>query len=268
MILMQGLCHSPFKHGKSLTPPGNATLASPPSSEDKCFASNTRTTSPMSTILRVVHWLSHRRKHSKESKANCCPDNVNVSFRFPPNVHGTPLSSDLYNQHKERKTLSPTSYCRSSFRKLKNIARGAHKKSVHLNNPVNSTVDTISRTTCITNSCSSPARYLHSSLVVSSLDDEQFDQPHTLDHEPGNQEQFFRFPFKGIIRSEEPTKFVKHSALAKARTLSIETKKAVCERLCATWPQSTTVISSIDDFLPEKEDYEKCYNPARLVESN
>lgn len=193
---------------------------------------------------------------SKDLNDDCC--SVNVAFNLPPSKHGPPLSS-----HKEHKSFSAASYCKSSFRKLKSLARCASKKNVH-NNPVYPAVDRTVRSTCSTNTCSSPARYLHSSLVVPSAE-EQCDQTNYLDQPPTTGEHRFRIRIKGIIRTEEPAKFGKHSALAKARTLSIETKKAVCERLIATWPQSTTVISSIDDFLPAKEDYEKCYNPARLV---
>lgn len=47
-----------------------------------------------------------------------------------------------------------------------------------------------------------------------------------------------------------PVEQDKHLALTKARTLSMEAKSAVCHSFLATWPTSSTVISSENDFLP------------------
>lgn len=49
-------------------------------------------------------------------------------------------------------------------------------------------------------------------------------------------------------------KLGKHLALGKARTLSLETKSAVTERLCATWPQNDTVVTQIDDLIRDDAD--------------
>lgn len=208
----------------------------------------------ISTILRMAHWLSHKKRSkdssaSSASKFNCCLDRG----------RSVKCNSKL-DRCIEEKTSSPTNY----HRKLKHFFRGAHKKTAH--NPVYPTVESIQRASCI--GSSSPARYLTSSLVVPSIEERlgcENCANFLIPEQSPSAEQRIHFRLDGFIRSEETGKFGKHCALAKARTLSIETKKAVCERLCATWPQSSTVISSIDDFLPAKEDYDKYYNPERYV---
>jgi hypothetical protein len=51
-------------------------------------------------------------------------------------------------------------------------------------------------------------------------------------------------------RSPARTEQDKHLALTKARTLSMEAKSAVCDSFLATWPTSSIVIGSENDFLP------------------
>ncbi|XP_074599754.1 uncharacterized protein LOC141854098 isoform X2 [Brevipalpus obovatus] len=259
----------------------------------------------LSAIIRMTHWMSHRRKSKNSGNlggGNSCEKKLSVKRTASVSMRAnsghcrtvdTSTNPNPNNNNNNTGSSGKSSGGGSAYgRKLKHFFLGAKRASGH-NPNVYPTVESIQRASCIGHH--SPARYLTSTLVIppASMDDDDDDgndesivgcercanymitsinANHELpvcDHirlQYGLEEhERFRCRLEGIIRTEDTNKFGKHCALAKARTLSIETKKGHCERLCNTWPQSTTVVSNIDDFLPAKEDYDKCFNPASRV---
>ncbi|XP_015795404.1 kinase suppressor of Ras 2 isoform X2 [Tetranychus urticae] len=215
-----------------------------------CPNKNHPTPAPISGLIKVAHWLSHRRRSKELIVISPSPTEKQSKTKFG--------FFDEKVAHKKLKHFFKTASKRSSSTSSNSENRAT--------SPAHPSLQTYQRPTCL--GTSSPARYFAASLVVPTLDTTcvDIDDPNICENAFDDSETDGKpsaYTIDALTRPDESGRFGKHNALAKARTLSIEHKKAVCERLCATWPQSTTVISSIDDFLPEKDDYDKNFNPSR-----
>ncbi|KAM7285367.1 hypothetical protein ISCGN_032310 [Ixodes scapularis] len=207
-----------------------------------CSASSKPPRSPTSPtlavtgLLKVVHWLSQRRKNRPDaiSKANAA--DKHVRSRFGLSVDEKYTRKKLKNIMKTARTPTPPCTCyhhrKPSFASSRGILspNGSLSSSGYISSSASSAVQTPSET--------------------------ELDLRRTC----GGHEGVCRLhpaSGRGLLRQQmvisEHGRSGRQWMANKARTLSLETKATDVEKLCATWPPPGRAVGNTDTFAEELE---------------
>ncbi|RWS07978.1 kinase suppressor of Ras (KSR)-like protein [Dinothrombium tinctorium] len=187
---------------------------------------------PINGIMKVANWLAHRRRNSKEliSRANAEDKHAKTKFR---------LTTDEKSTQKQLKCLIKNAHKRSSSSHSK---QGSPCKDVPAKDCDKDRDNQKPERKFSPNSNLSSPRQRKSLLEHKESLARDLNNKHYGNDDNG--------AFKASQCSEG--RFGRHYLVAKAKTLSIEKKSVVCERLCATWPQSNQPVCTIEDLVPEE----------------
>lgn len=222
----------------------------------------------LSGLLKVVHWLSQRKRSREMSKANAADKHVKGRFG---------LNQDKIDDKMAKKRLKTL---------LKNVQRFQPPNQCSCNWPHVGPVCLVHNDS-YQNFFTSPSGSLSSSGCVSTASsaaqtpsDTEGDFGRLTSSICRTQERLLQLPevcYRAVPSVSSPSSNVSASQtrkgtvmktraqnlsmhgrfgrhwMTKAKTLSLETKGSPIERLCATWPPVGKTVSTVEDFLDDTE---------------